>query len=600
MTLELLAPARNLAIGIAAIDCGADAVYIAGPAFGARHSAGNSVEDIRALCEYAHRFGVRIYVTFNTLVWEEELEEAARLLKELSDAGTDAFIVQDPAVGRLAPEGTILHGSTQCAIRSVEDARRAESLGYGRLVLERQLSLQEVHEIRSAVRAELEFFVHGALCVSYSGQCYLSEYLAGRSANRGECIQACRSLYDLEDASGRVLERGKALLSLKDYRLLERLEDLAQAGVQSFKIEGRLKSLSYVRNVVRAYSLALDELCRRHPDWRRASFGQVVGGFTPDLGKAFNRGYTTLFLDGKKGSWASPDAATSLGEKVGTIRRLLPDGLLLNPFSSPGPVLHNGDGFSFVLPDGSVGGLRADVAEGMRLRCKHPEGLREGMTLYRNFDAAFERTIDTQMPVREILVRVHAHADGLRLTLHAVTQDGRTASETVLGEAAKDPARALETLRSQVGKRSAHYRFELVEAPAEVPFLPVSAINALRRSLCEKLDARAVGAIPLLRGEADPSVSFPATLSYKANVANSMDRDILSGRGVREMEPAYELTHREGAELMRTRYCVRHELGLCPRQDGRKRPDPLYLRNNGRRLRLGFDCARCEMTVTEA
>ena len=600
MTLELLAPARNLAIGIAAIDCGADAVYIAGPAFGARHSAGNSVEDIRALCEYAHRFGVRIYVTFNTLVWEEELEEAARLLKDLSDAGTDAFIVQDPAVGRLAPEGTILHGSTQCAIRSVEDARRAESLGYGRLVLERQLSLQEVHEIRSAVRAELEFFVHGALCVSYSGQCYLSEYLAGRSANRGECIQACRSLYDLEDASGRVLERGKALLSLKDYRLLERLEDLAQAGVQSFKIEGRLKSLSYVRNVVRAYSLALDELCRRHPDWRRASFGQVGGGFTPDLGKAFNRGYTTLFLDGKKGSWASPDAATSLGEKVGTIRRLLPDGLLLNPFSSPGPVLHNGDGFSFVLPDGSVGGLRADVAEGMRLRCKHPEGLREGMTLYRNFDAAFERILDTQMPVREILVRVHAHADGLRLTLHAVTQDGRTASETVLGEAAKDPARALETLRSQIGKRSAHYRFELVEAPAEVPFLPVSAINALRRSLCEKLDARAVGATPLMRGEADPSVSFPASLSYKANVANSMDRDILSGRGVREMEPAYELTHREGAELMRTRYCVRHELGLCPRQDGRKRPDPLYLRNNGRRLRLGFDCARCEMTVTEA
>ena len=252
MTLELLAPARNLAIGIAAIDCGADAVYIAGPAFGARHNAGNSVEDIRALCDYAHRFGVRIYVTFNTLIWEEELDEAARLLRELAEAGTDAFIVQDPAVGRLAPEGTLLHGSTQCAIRTPEEARRAESLGYGRLVLERQLSLEEVRQIRSAVSAELEFFVHGALCVCYSGQCYLSAYLTGRSANRGECAQACRSLYDLEDASGKVLERGKALLSLKDYRLLERLEDLAGAGVQSFKIEGRLKSLSYVRNVVRA------------------------------------------------------------------------------------------------------------------------------------------------------------------------------------------------------------------------------------------------------------------------------------------------------------------------------------------------------------
>ena len=599
MTLELLAPARNLAIGIAAIDCGADAVYIAGPAFGARHNAGNSVEDIRTLCDYAHRFGVRIYVTFNTLIWEEELDEAARLLRELAEAGTDAFIVQDPAVERLAPEGTLLHGSTQCAIRTPEEARRAESLGYGRLVLERQLSLEEVRHIRSAVSAELEFFVHGALCVCYSGQCYLSAYLTGRSANRGECAQACRSLYDLEDASGNVLERGKALLSLKDYRLLERLEDLAEAGVQSFKIEGRLKSLSYVRNVVRAYSEAMDELCRRHPDWQRSSFGRVSGGFTPDLGKAFNRGYTTLFLDGKKGRWASPDAATSLGEKVGTVRRLLRDGLLVSPVSAS-LVLHNGDGFSFVLPDGSVGGVRADVAEGMRLRCKQAEGLREGMTLYRNYDAAFERTLDTEAPVRELLVAVQAHTDGLRLSLEATTEDGRMASAGIQGEAAKDPARALESLRQQIEKRSGAYRFHLTQAPSEAPFLPVSALNALRRTLAEKLDAQPVRMTPLQRGAADPSVSFPATLSYKANVANSLDREIYAERGVTRMEPAYELTHPEGAELMRTRYCVRHELGLCPRQNPRERPEPLYLRNNGRRLCLGFDCARCEMTVSEA
>ena len=254
--LELLAPARTADIGVAAIDCGADAVYIAGPAFGARQAAGNPVEDIRRLCDYAHRFGVRIYVTFNTLVYEEEIPEARRLLQELQDAGVDALIVQDAAVTRLAPEGMILHASTQCAIRTPEKARFTESLGYGRLVLERELSLEQIRAIRDAVDAELEVFVHGALCVCYSGQCYLSEHLAGRSANRGACVQACRSLYDLEDADGHVLARNKALLSLKDFDLIHRLEDLAEAGADSFKIEGRLKNISYVRNVVRPSSVS--------------------------------------------------------------------------------------------------------------------------------------------------------------------------------------------------------------------------------------------------------------------------------------------------------------------------------------------------------
>ena len=261
--LELLAPARTADIGVAAVDCGADAVYIAGPAFGARQAAGNPVSDIRRLCGYAHRFGARIYVTFNTLVYEEEIPQARRLLQELQDAGVDALIVQDAAVTRLAPEGMILHASTQCAIRTPEKARFTESLGYGRLVLERELSLAQIRAVREAVDAELECFVHGALCVCYSGQCYLSEHLAGRSANRGACVQACRSLYDLEDADGKVLVKNKALLSLKDFNLIGRLEDLAEAGADSFKIEGRLKSASYVQNVVRAYSDALDALGRR-------------------------------------------------------------------------------------------------------------------------------------------------------------------------------------------------------------------------------------------------------------------------------------------------------------------------------------------------
>ena len=345
--LELLAPARTADIGVAAIDCGADAVYIAGPAFGARQAAGNPVEDIRRLCDYAHRFGARIYVTFNTLVYEEEIPQAQRLLQELQEAGVDALIVQDAAVTRLAPEGMILHASTQCAIRTPEKARFTESLGYGRLVLERELSLAQIRAVREAVDAELECFVHGALCVCYSGQCYLSEHLSGRSANRGACIQACRSLYDLEDAEGRVLARNKALLSLKDFNLIRRLEDLADAGADSFKIEGRLKSVSasYVRNVVRAYSDALDALVRRHPDkYRRASFGTLRGGFAPDLRKTFNRDYTELFLDGARGEWAAMDAPKSMGEYIGTVCRLRPGVVTVQP-ADPGLALHNGDGF---------------------------------------------------------------------------------------------------------------------------------------------------------------------------------------------------------------------------------------------------------------
>ena len=297
IALELLAPARTAQIGIAAIDCGADAVYIAGPAFGARQAAGNSVEDIRELCTYAHRFGVRIYATVNTLLEREEIPQARALVRQLEEAGVDALIVQDPAV--LGMSSTlVMHASTQCAIRTPQKAQGLESLGFGRLVLERELSLDQIRAISRSVRTEIEFFVHGALCVCYSGQCYLSEYLTGRSANRGACAQPCRNLYDLQDASGKVLVRNKALLSLKDYQLIHRLEDLAEAGVSSFKIEGRLKNESYVRNVVKAYSEALDALIRKHPDrYRRSSFGSIRGGFTPNLQKTFNRGYTELFLD---------------------------------------------------------------------------------------------------------------------------------------------------------------------------------------------------------------------------------------------------------------------------------------------------------------
>ena len=598
--MELLAPARTADIGVAAIDCGADAVYIAGPAFGARQAAGNPVADIRRLCDYAHRFGARIYVTFNTLVYGEEIPQARRLLQELQEAGVDALIVQDAAVTRLAPEGMILHASTQCAIRTPEKARFTESLGYGRLVLERELSLEQIRTIRAAVDSELECFVHGALCVCYSGQCYLSEHLAGRSANRGACVQACRSLYDLEDASGRILARNKALLSLKDFNLIHRLEDLAEAGADSFKIEGRLKSVSYVRNVVRAYSDALDALVRRYPGkYRRASFGSLRGGFTPDLKKTFNRDYTELFLDGKRGEWAAMDAPKSMGEYIGTVDRLRAGVVTVRP-DNPGLTLHNGDGFAFVGRDGGIVGFRGDVCEGFTIRCKEVSGLKEGMRLYRNIDADFERKLEADRPVRELGVTLQARLSAGALAVTAVTEDGREASLEVPApfEAARDADRMLETVRSQLAKRSGSYAFTVagVEVEGAVPFMSASFLNGIRRDLAATLDAQPVRMLPLRRGVVRPDPA-PETLTYQDNIANSVAREIYRERGSAAIEEAFELTHREGVEYMRTKYCLRHELGLCPKQRPGTRPEPLFLLNNGRRLRLDFDCAACEMTV---
>ncbi len=569
--LELLAPARTAEIGIAAIDCGADAVYIAGPAFGARQAAGNSVEDIARLCSYAHRFGVRIFATVNTLLEEEELPRARELVKALEEAGVDALIVQDPAVLAMSDK-LVMHASTQCAIRTPDKARGLESLGFGRLVLERELSLEQIRAICKAVHTEVEVFVHGALCVCYSGACYLSEYLTGRSANRGACAQPCRSLYDLEDASGKQLVRNKALLSLKDFRLIHRLEDLAEAGVCSFKIEGRLKNESYVRNVVKAYSEALDALTARHPDrYTRASFGHVRGGFTPDLDKTFNRGYTELFLDGKRGKWATPEAPKSMGEYVGTVSRLTPDGLVLQA-ASPGLQLSNGDGFAFVNPSGGITGFRADVCEGYLVRCKKPEGLKAGTKLYRNISSAFEKQLEAARPVREMDVKLWAGLEDGILSLRAQTEDGREAllvQSVKASDGARDPERMLQTLSEQLAKRTGQYRFLKPEVSVQgaVPFLAVSALNGLRRSLAQELDRQPVRALPLQRGVRDPRSGF-------------------------------ELRYESHGELMRSKYCIRHELGLCPRQGKALKAEPLFLRNGKERLRLDFDCCVCEMTLT--
>lgn len=722
--LELLAPARNADIGIAAIDCGADAVYIAGPAFGARQAAGNSMEDIRRLTEYAHRFGARIFLTLNTILFDNELAEAERLLAEAKDAGVDAIIAQDLAVWELTD--LPVHASTQCAIRTPEKARLYEGIGASRLVLEREMSLDQIRAIRSSVNCELEFFVHGALCVCYSGQCYMSERIAGRSANRGECIQACRSLYDLVDEDGNVLVRNKALLSLKDYNLKDRLKDLAEAGICSFKIEGRLKNISYVRNVVRAYSLALDELVAANPEkLRRVSFGRSEGGFTPDLAKTFNRGYTQLFLDGKRsGNWSSMDAPKSVGEEVGTVVSIAP---MRQNFSNgkrpseenititlrmknPGDRLQNGDGFSFLSKGrGEIVGFRGDVCQGNRITCRNVTGLHPGAKLYRNHSSAFEKELNSDLPVRRISVSVDISVIVVPVTttgsvtewcrsvtenigpvtddscpvtekgrspsqskrlckqtyslkINAVSQDGRSiVLEREAGDSTAENAKRMrEMFVAQISKDTGIYSFTLsslnVETPdGSLPFLPASALNAIRRDLAAALDKMPCRAIPLPTGKtADnpgisnvlstpnnaespsgcqdrrqdqkpilskiPDIQEPASdgihVSYKANIANHVARETYQVLGATQTDEAFEISHLPGTELMRTKYCIRHELGLCPvhRKTGRHQGKAnfatgssklatttpsghLYLINNGKRYHLAFDCANCEMVV---
>lgn len=575
------------------------------------------------------------------------------------------------------------------SIRTPEKARLYEGIGASRLVLEREMSLDQIRAIRSSVDCELEFFVHGALCVCYSGQCYMSERIAGRSANRGECIQACRSLYDLVDGSGNVLVRNKALLSLKDYNLKDRLKDLAEAGICSFKIEGRLKNISYVRNVVRAYSLALDELVAANPEkLRRVSFGRSEGGFTPDLAKTFNRGYTQLFLDGKRsGNWSSMDAPKSIGEEVGTVVSIAP---MRQNFSNgkrpseenititlrmknPGDRLQNGDGFSFLSKGrGEIVGFRGDVCQGNRITCRNVTGLYPGAKLYRNLSNAFEKELESNLPVRTIpvsvdisviVVPVTSTSPGTEedrspslpkrlseptysLKINAVSQDGRSVKlEREAGHnAAENPERMRGMFATQISKATGIYSFTLrsleVETPdGSLPFLPTSALNTIRRDLAAALEEMPCRAIPLLANQASSrtgNAEYPVLepdvlsqvqdiqettsngphLSYKANIANHIARKIYMSLGASRTDDAFEISHRPDAELMRTKYCIRYELGLCPvhqagRQHGRanhtsgmvnppipsSRKTNLYLTNNGKRYHLAFDCANCEMVV---
>ena len=625
--LELLAPARTADIGIAAIRCGADAVYIGGPAFGARAAAGNSIEDIERLCREAALFGVKIFVTVNTLARNDaERDEAVEMMCAMRDRGVSAFIIQDcslmPLLKAKGPWKEQFHASTQCAIRTPERAVQLAGLGFSRLILERELSLEEIKAIRDAIpsEVELECFVHGALCVCYSGDCYLSEHLTGRSANRGECAQPCRNLYDLVDKDGKALVENRPLLSLKDLKLLGRIPALAQAGVVSFKIEGRLKNESYVKNVVRAYSIALDSFIASQPGrYCRASCGTVTGGFVPDLDKTFNRGYTSLYIDGIRGNWASGDAAKGMGELLGTVGKVYtahgagrrsggrqgerPDTgqyggsfIELNPVSRSVAV-HNGDGLCVVSPDGEVAGFRADRVEGRRIYCKLTGGVREGCRIWRNLDTAFEKDLAAKEPERTVGVALKVRFTEEGADFEAHIENGKSFRASYQFGApvvvAENQDRMRQMIRGQLGKTSGAFSFSVTDISSEgpLPLLPAGTLNGFRRCLAEK-------AAEIMKSGCG-NFENTGTIATQASTTGA-ETDVTTLADAAKQTDSAALAHprREG-ELMRSRYCILHELGKCLKTPSGRAfaKNGLLLRNNGNLIPLHFDCRNCEMVL---
>ena len=593
VALELLAPAKNKDIGIAAIDCGADAVYIAGPAFGAREAAGNPVSDIRELVSYAHLFGAKVYVTLNTILFETELAQAQNLVNELFDAEVDALIVQDLSLLEMNLPPIELHASTQCAIRTPEQAKMLEQAGFKRLVLERHLSLDEIKKIREATNCELEFFVHGAVCVCYSGRCYLSSYLAGRSANRGACIQACRSKYDLVDSSGKIIARNEALLSVKDLRLDSHLGNLADEGIVSFKIEGRLKNKTYVQNIVRHYRNVMDGvIAASDGKYCKASAGTLHGGFSPNPDITFNRGYTTLYISGRKDKWNSGAASAYLGEKIATVKECIGANRIR---ISGGAQVANGDGLAFVI-NKEVSGMRAYGCNGYIITIKDNSALKPGTAVYRNFNSAFEKELENNVPRRLVDVRVQFSSKGIKAICDDLGKEAYLPIKQEFPKAEKSGAAIVGIMKS-IGKSALCYNFRVESIDEEdVRFYPASVLNGFRRELAEMLSA-----IPYQRRLREAVKGIKSVCDWTQpddtrllNCSNSLSENFYKELGVTNLRPAYEIEQGGGMELMRTRYCIRKELGLC----GKKINEPWALLNNGRRLTLKFDCRNCEMVVT--
>ena len=627
--LELLAPARTADIGIEAVNHGADAVYIGGPGFGARSSADNSVTDIARLAQHAHRFNSRTFVTMNTILRDDELEPARKQAWQLYEAGVDALIVQDMGLLAIDMPPIQLHASTQTDIRTPEKARFLQDVGLSQIVLARELSTKQIAAIRATTDPEkctLEFFIHGALCVAYSGQCYISAAHTGRSANRGECSQACRLPYQVVDDKGRVVAHDKHVLSMKDNNQSENLAALVDAGIRSFKIEGRYKDMGYVKNITAHYRKLLDRLIedRQYSDQplARSSSGTTTFTFVPDPNQNFNREFTDYFVQGRQIDIGAFDTPKNPGQAIGYVTKVNPDSVELE-LMDRSKALSNGDGLCYYDLQKELVGLAINRAEAInaptglwRVFPKDPmpgfKDLRKGVEVNRNRDVTWTRTLDKKSSDRRIGVwAVLAEvSDGIALTL--TDEDGFTATArtTLPRELAKDATIAMDTLKENVSKMGATFFATLdVQVQFTQPwFVPASVLNPLRREAVEALErARAAGFVRLAPGvTVEPPVAYPEdTLSYLANVFNQAAHGFYAKHGVKVIAPAYEAVEELGeVSLMITKHCVRFSLSLCPKQakgvtgvQGQVKAEPLQLINGKEKLTLRFDCKPCEMHV---
>jgi len=616
-TLELLAPAKTAAIGREAILHGADAVYIGGPAFGARDKAGNAMGDIAGLVEYAHRFHARIYVTLNTILHDAELEAARRLAHDCYDAGVDALIVQDMGLLELDLPPIALHASTQCDIRTPEKARFLSEVGFSQIVLARELTLGEIAKVRAAVPADtvLEHFIHGALCVAYSGQCYISHAHTGRSANRGDCSQACRLPYTLTDAQGRVVAFEKHLLSMKDNNQSGNLRALIAAGVRSFKIEGRYKDAAYVKNITGHYRKLLDAILEERSDLARASSGKTKLFFTPNPDKSFHRGATDYFAQGRKADIGAFDTPTFTGLELGAVTQVGDQWFEMESNQD----LANSDGLSY-LHKRETAGLQANVVERKgkvwRVFPNEPmhtlKGLRPGLAISRNRDHAWEQMLAKKSAERKIGIdAIFAETSGgYALTLQDEDGIAATACVALDKQLAQQPEQAEENLREQFDRfGSSAFELNTLTVDWTQPwFVPGSALNKLRRDAVEQLEAARLAACvrPPRKAAVEPPAQYPETsLSYLANVYNSAASAFYAKHGVKLIDAAYEAHEETGdVSLMITRHCIRYSLSLCPKQargvigvQGTVRAEPMTLVNGSEKLRLEFDCKACEMHV---
>jgi putative protease len=596
--LELLAPAKNLSCGIDAVNCGADAVYIGAERFSARVSAGNDIADIERLSAYAHKYRAKVYVALNTIMHEEELSRARLLVRRIWDAGVDALIVQDMGLLEAGLPPIPLIASTQAHNTTPEKVLFLEKAGFKRVILARELSLEQIKAIRAKTSVELESFVHGALCVCYSGQCYLSCALGGRSGNRGECAQPCRKVYTLKDASGEAIAVNKHLLSLKDLNLSRRLAHLAAAGVTSFKIEGRLKDRDYVRNIVAFYRRELDKVIEKK-GYARASIGRSFAGFEPNPAKTFNRGYTEYFIDGNPADVASPDTPKFVGEKLGPATDVKNGSFRLHGADR----LHPGDGISYFDKTGVLAGSLVNGVLAGRVRADNLKGMENGTLVYRNLDKDFMRALEREGAQRKFALRLEfSDCDGGFL-LKASDERGAAGEARWRGvkSQAQKPEQALDTMRKQLSKLGeTDFYLEALELKLSKPyFLPVSALNDLRRDALAALEKAAAGlASPREEIKLAPNdYPYPTDkLDYTGNVLNSLAAAFYKRHGVKEIAMAAEGgADLAGKPLMTSKFCLRRQLGLCRKG---KSVEPLFMEDaEGHKFRLEFDCARCEMKL---